>query len=72
MNMVGVICIKCLHILVHFIEAVVCDRPVLVTAEEARNVMEVYMAADLSAERNEPVNLPLPESRPLAAAGGAR
>ena len=57
---------------VHFIEAVCCDRPVLVTAEEARNVMEVYIAADLSAERNEPVNLPLPETRPLAAAGGAR
>ena len=57
---------------VHFIEAVCCDRPVLVTAEEARQVMEVYIAADLSAERNEPVNLPLPESRPLAAAGAAR
>ncbi len=56
---------------VHFIEAVCCDRPVLVTAEQARNVMEVYMAADISAERNEPVMLPLPESRPLAA-GAAR
>ena len=55
---------------VHFIEAVCCDRPVLVTAEEARNVMELYVAADISAERNEPVNLPLPESRPLAAVGG--
>lgn len=53
---------------VHFIEAVACDRPVLVTAEEARKVMEVYIAADLSAERNEPVNLPLPESRPAVAA----
>jgi len=48
---------------VHFLEAVACDRPVLVTPEQARAVMEVYMAADLSAERNEPVNLPLPESR---------
>jgi len=48
---------------IHFIEAVACDRPVLVTAEEARQVMEVYIAADLSAERHEPVNLPLPESR---------
>jgi len=57
---------------VHFLEAVACDRPVLVTAEQARQVMEVYIAADISAERNEPVNLPLPESRPLAAAGGAR
>lgn len=57
---------------VHFIEAVACDRPVLVTAEQARAVMEVYIAADLSAERNEPVSLPLPESRAVAAAGGVR
>ncbi len=58
---------------VHFIEAVACNRPVLVTAEEARQVMEVYIAADLSAERNEPVSLPLPESRAtLPASGVAR
>jgi scyllo-inositol 2-dehydrogenase (NAD+) len=58
---------------VHFIEAVACDRPVLVTPEQARQVMEVYIAADLSAERNEPVTLPLPESRAGAlAAGGGR
>jgi predicted dehydrogenase len=58
---------------VHFIEAVACDRPVLVKPEEARQVMEVYIAADLSAERNEPVSLPLPESRHSAlAAGGTR
>ncbi len=56
---------------VHFLEAVACDRPVLVTGEQARTVMEVYIAADLSAERNEPVSLPLPESR-ATAAGGAR
>ena len=49
---------------VHFLEAVACDRPVLVTAGAGAQVMEVYIAADLSAERNEPVNLPLPESRP--------
>jgi scyllo-inositol 2-dehydrogenase (NAD+) len=47
----------------HFIEACALDRPVLVTAEQARQVMEVYVAADISAERNEPVSLPLPESR---------
>jgi scyllo-inositol 2-dehydrogenase (NAD+) len=41
---------------------------VLVTGEEARQVMEVYVAADISAERNEPVSLPLPESRRAAAA----
>jgi predicted dehydrogenase len=57
----------------HFLEAVALDRPVLVKPEEARQVMEVYIAADLSAERNEPVVLPLPESRgSAAAAGGAR
>ncbi|HET7199705.1 MAG TPA: Gfo/Idh/MocA family oxidoreductase [Burkholderiales bacterium] len=44
---------------VHFLEAVVYDRPVLVTPEHARMVMEVYMAADLSAESNQPVDLPL-------------
>jgi predicted dehydrogenase len=43
---------------VHFLEAVALDKPVLVTPEQARQVMEVYMAADLSAERNEPVTLP--------------
>ena len=35
----------------HFLEAVVFDRPVMVTPEHARMVMEVYIAADLSAER---------------------
>jgi scyllo-inositol 2-dehydrogenase (NAD+) len=43
---------------VHFLEACVYDRPVLVTAEHARMVMEVYIAADLSAERNAAVDLP--------------
>jgi len=43
----------------HFLEAVALERPVLVTPEHARMVMEVYMAADLSAERNEAVTLPL-------------
>ena len=43
----------------HFLEAVVYDRPVMVTPEHARMVMEVYIAADLSAERNQPVALPL-------------
>jgi predicted dehydrogenase len=53
----------------HFLEAVVYDRPVMVTPEHARMVMEVYIAADLSAERNEPVALPLaaPESVRAAA-----
>jgi predicted dehydrogenase len=56
----------------HFIEAVACDRPVLVTPEQARQVMEVYIAADLSAERHEPVSLPLPESRLSALAGSGQ
>lgn len=44
---------------VHFLEAVAHDRSVMVSAEHARQVMEVYMAADLSASRNEPVTLPM-------------
>jgi predicted dehydrogenase len=43
----------------HFLEAVAYDRPVMVKPEHARLVMEVYIAADISAERNEPVTLPL-------------
>ena len=53
---------------IHFAEAVAFDRPVLVTPEEARQVMEVYIAADLSAERNEPVALPLNQDPSVAAA----
>jgi len=53
---------------VHFLEAVALDRPVLVTPEHARMVMETYIAADLSAERNEPVALPLSASKPVRAA----
>ncbi len=51
----------------HFIDAVARDRPVLVTPEEARQVMEVYLAADLSAETNEPVKLPLANKVAVAA-----
>lgn len=43
----------------HFLEAVAHDRPVLVDPRLARQTMEVYLAADLSAERNEVVELPL-------------
>ena len=45
---------------IHFLEAVALDRPVLVTPEQARQVIEVTLAADLSAERHQPVPLPLP------------
>ncbi len=44
---------------IHFLESCLLDRPVMVTPESARMVMETYTAADLSAERNEPVDLPL-------------
>lgn len=53
---------------VHFLEAVALDRPVMVTPEHARMVMEVYIAADLSAKRNEPVSLPLSAAKPVRAA----
>ncbi|HET9903580.1 MAG TPA: Gfo/Idh/MocA family oxidoreductase [Xanthobacteraceae bacterium] len=42
----------------HFIDAVARNRPVLVKPEEARAIMDIYIAADLSVERGEPVTLP--------------
>ena len=42
----------------HFINAVATNKPVLVKPEEAKAVMELYIAADLSAERGEPISLP--------------
>ena len=44
---------------IHFLEAVVYDRPVMVEPRLARQTMEVYIAADLSAETGEAVALPL-------------
>ena len=46
----------------HFIEAVLFDRPVMVDPRLARQTMEIYLAADLSAERNQVVELPLSEA----------
>jgi myo-inositol 2-dehydrogenase/D-chiro-inositol 1-dehydrogenase len=43
----------------HFLEACIRNTPVMVAPESARAVMEAYTAADLSADRNEPVDLPL-------------
>lgn len=43
----------------HFLEAVCHDRPVMVEPRLARMTMEVYMAADLSADLNAVVELPL-------------
>lgn len=42
----------------YFIDCVTRGKPILVLPSEARTVMDVYMAADLSAERNEPISLP--------------
>src|SRR6185436_19828254 len=44
---------------IHFLEACIRDTPVMVSPESARRVMEAYSAADLSADRNEPIDLPL-------------
>src|SRR3954454_21393559 len=44
---------------IHFLEACIQNKPVMVTPESARVVMETYTAADLSADRNAPVDLPL-------------
>lgn len=52
----------------HFVDAIARDRPVLVTPEQARKVMEVYIAADLSAERHAPVSLPLNADPAIASA----
>jgi hypothetical protein len=46
----------------HFLEAVAYDRAVMVEPRSARTTMEVYLAADLSAERNQVVDLPLDRS----------
>jgi predicted dehydrogenase len=43
----------------HFLESVILDRPPMVSPESARRVMETYLAADLSAERGEPIDLPM-------------
>jgi scyllo-inositol 2-dehydrogenase (NAD+) len=51
----------------HFLEAVYHDRPVMVQPRLARQTMEVYIAADLSVERNQVVELPL--DRELVGAG---
>ncbi len=58
---------------VHFLEAVAYDRAPMVDPRLARLTMEVYMAADLSADLNEVVNLPLDSTqRGLALAASVR
>ena len=44
---------------IHFLESCILDRAPMVAPEHARMVMETYLAADLAAERNEPIDLPL-------------
>ena len=56
----------------HFLEAVALDRPVMVTPEQARRTMAGYLAADVAADLNQAVELPLDgeqETRALALAG---
>ena len=55
----------------HFLEAVYHDRPVMVEPRLARQTMEVYIAADLSVERNQVVELPLDRELVGAGAPGA-
>jgi len=43
----------------HFLESVILDRPPMVAPDGARKVMECYLAADLSAERGEPIDIPM-------------
>jgi len=42
----------------HFVDACARNKPVMVKPEEARMIMDIYIAADLSVERGEPVTLP--------------
>ena len=49
---------------IHFLECVVSGRQPLVTPEHARMVMQVYQAADLSAETGQPVEIAVKEHAP--------
>jgi scyllo-inositol 2-dehydrogenase (NAD+) len=51
----------------HFLECVATGKQPLVTAEHARMVMQVYQAADLSAEQGQPVDIVV-EGVPVGAA----
>ena len=42
---------------IHFLECVAAGRTPLVTAEQARLVMQVYQAADLSAGEHRPIEI---------------
>jgi hypothetical protein len=52
---------------IHFLECVALNRQPLVTPEHARMVMQVYQAADKSAEEGRPIDIlpsELPSKRP--------
>ncbi len=42
----------------YFIDCITRGKPIMVKPAEARMIMDIYIAADISAERNEPVSLP--------------
>jgi predicted dehydrogenase len=52
----------------HFLEAVLFDREVMVKPRHARQVMEIYTAADLSKESNVPIELPIKKEHILKSA----
>jgi predicted dehydrogenase len=52
----------------HFLESVATGKQPLVTAEHARMVMQLYKAADLSVETNQPVALAVEDTPTLATA----
>jgi predicted dehydrogenase len=54
----------------HFVEAVLFDREVMVKPRHARQVMEIYVAADLSKEANAPIELPLKKTSHLKSVAG--
>lgn len=56
---------------IHFIEAVVHDRDVMVKPRLARQAMEVYIAADMSVEAGQVVTLPLIANQSVAVLEGA-
>jgi len=49
----------------HFVECVALGKQPLVTAEHARMVMQLYLAADQSVETNQPVNIVVTHPAPL-------
>ncbi len=49
---------------IHFLEAVYYDRPVMVEPRLARTTMEVYLAADLSADTGNVIDLPIEVNQP--------